>query len=94
MRFNPDHDPNPSRDKFKTIDSFDDLPEEAKESLTEHFEQLTKMMDADAKSNPGGNPIITTLAFTQFQIHAIQQEIANIHKMLITLAQAIDGSDS
>jgi len=91
MRFNPDYEPDPelSREKFQTLDTLDDLPEEATAQLEEIRERVVEMLkhEEDTKDR---DSLVTYFAFQEFQIHALQAEIANVHKMLILLARAID----
>jgi len=91
MRFNPDYEPDPelSREKFQTLDTLDDLPEVATAQLEEIRERVVEMLkhEEDTKDR---DSLVTYFAFQEFQIHALQAEIANVHKMLILLARAID----
>jgi hypothetical protein len=94
MRFNPDYEPDPdlSREKFQTLDTLDDLPGDATEQLEEIRERVVEMLkhEEDTKDR---DSLVTYFAFQEFQIHALQAEIANVHKMLILLARAIDDGE-
>jgi hypothetical protein len=94
MRFNPDYEPDPdlSREKFQTLETLDDLPEEASSQLEDIRERVVEMLkhEEDTKDR---DSLVTYFAFQEFQIHALQSEIANIHKMLILLARAVDNGE-
>lgn len=95
MRFNPDFfkdeqepDPNPEN-KFVSLNTLDDLPDEAKDQFEDMRERVEEMLDHE-RAVSKRDEIVTYLTFCQFQIHSLQSEIVNIHKMAIILAKAID----
>ena len=92
MRFNPDYEPDPelSREKFQTLDTLDDLPEQATAQLEEIRERVVEMLkhEEDTKDR---DSLVTYFAFQEFQIHALQAQIANVHKTLIMIARAVDN---
>lgn len=89
MRFEPEHDPNPLRDKLKTIFSLSDIPEEQKSEINKLREHIIEMLRLEEESSDR-EALPSFLAFTQFQIHNIQQEILTLHNIVLTLAQHID----
>lgn len=97
MRFNPDffnddedQPIDPFENKFKTLDTLDDLPDDAKDTFEELRERVVEMLDHE-RSVSKRDEIVTYLAFNQLQIQSIQREISNIHQMFLVLARAIDN---
>jgi len=52
MRFEPEHDPDPLRSKFKTIDSLDDLPADRTELMNELKDKISEMLTIHEKNHP------------------------------------------
>ena len=95
MRLNPDYipDPDPEEDegpKFQVLDTLDDLPETKKKELTRFRDKIDSMLEHELHQHDEQDPFITYMAFQELKIHALQQEIHNIHRMMITLATAVD----
>ncbi len=95
MRFNPDYipDPDPEEEegpKFQVLDTLDDLPGGKIEELMKFRDKIESMIEHELEQRSEQDPVITYIAFQELKIHALQQEIHNMHKMMITLATAID----
>ena len=95
MRFNPDYmpDPDPEEEegpKFQVLETFDDLPESKKQEMMRFRDKIDRMLEYELDQRSEQDPLITYTAFQELKIHALQQEIHNMHKMMITLAAAID----
>ena len=92
MRFNPDYEPDPelSREKFKTLSTLSDLPDDARDQLEHLRERVVEILKHEEDTQVRDS-MITYFAFQEFQIHALQGEIGNIHKMLVMLAEAVDN---
>jgi len=91
MRFEPDHDPDPTRSKFKTSNSLDDLPADRTELLNELKAKISEMLTIQEKNHPEDNPLIAYTAFQEMQIHTLQQEIKNVYAVLMEIAQELDS---
>ena len=90
MRFEPEHDPDPTRSKFKTINNLDELPEANLELLNELKEKISSMISIQEKNHPGENSLIAYTAFQEMQIHTLQQEIKSMYTVLLEMAGALD----
>lgn len=90
MRFEPDHDPDPTRSKFKTINSLDDLPADRTELLNELKAKISEMITIQEKNHPEDDPLIAYTAFQEMQIHTLQHEIKNMYEVLLSMAAALD----
>ena len=90
MRFEPDHDPDPLRSKFKTIDSLDDLPADRTELLNELKDKISEMLTIHEKNHPEDNSLVAYTAFQELQIHSLQHEIKNMYEVLMSMAAALD----
>jgi hypothetical protein len=91
MRFEPEHDPDPLRSKFKTIDSLDDLPADRTELMNELKAKISEMLTIHEKNHPEDDPLIAYTAFQELQIHSLQHEIKNMYLVLMEMAQALDS---
>ena len=91
MRFEPDHDQDPTRSKFKTINSLDDLPADRTELLNELKAKISEMMTIQEKNHPEDDPLIAYTASQEMQIHTLQQEIKNVYAVLMEIAQELDS---
>ena len=90
MRFEPDHDPDPLRSKFKTIDSLDDLPADRTELLNDLKDKISEMLTIHEKNHPEDNSLVAYTAFQELQIHSLQHEIKNMYEVLMSMAAALD----
>lgn len=90
MRFEPDHDPDPLRSKFKTIDSLDDLPADRTELLNELKDKISGMLTIHEKNHPEDDCLVAYTAFQEMQIHSLQHEIKNMYEVLMSMAAALD----
>ena len=92
MRLNPDFfsDQDDDDDEFdldskiKTIESFEDLPEDVQDTLASIKTKIKKM------SNPSEDDLLEFVAFQQLQISLLQNEITTIHKLLLMLSASVD----
>lgn len=92
MRLNPDFfsDQDDDDDEFdldskiKTIESFDDLPEDVQDTLASIKTKIKKM------SNPSEDDLLEFVAFQQLQISLLQNEITTIHKLLLMISASVD----
>ena len=92
MRLNPDFfsDQDDDDDEFdldskiKTIESFEDLPEDVQDTLASIKTKIKKM------SNPSEDDLLEFVAFQQLQISLLQNEITTIHKLLLMISASID----
>lgn len=91
MRFEPEHDPDPMRSKFKTINSLDDLPVDRTELLNELKTKISGMLTIQEKNHPEENSLVAYTAFQEMQIHSLQQEIKNVYAVLMEIAQELDS---
>lgn len=90
MRFEPDHDPDPLRSKFKTINSLDDLPADRTELMNELKEKISDMISIHEKNHPEDNSMVAYTAFQEMQIHTLQHEIKNMYTVMMEMASALD----
>jgi hypothetical protein len=90
MRFEPEHDPDPLRSKFKTISDLDDLPADRLEIMNELKTKISEMITIQEKNHPEENSLIAYTAFQEMQIHALQGEIKNMYAVLLEMAAALD----
>lgn len=90
MRFEPDHDPDPMRSKFQTINSLDDLPADRTEMMNEFKAKISEMITIQEKNHPEENSLIAYTAFQEMQIHTLQYEIKNMYTVLMEMARALD----
>jgi two-component sensor histidine kinase len=90
MRFEPDHDPDPLRSKFKTIDSLDDLPADRTELMNDLKDKISEMLTIHEKNHPEDNSLVAYTAFQELQIHTLQHEIKNMYEVLMSMAAALD----
>jgi|TARA_Y100000289_G_scaffold22534_1_gene21951 hypothetical protein len=92
MRLNPDFFSDQEDDddddfldsKIKTIESFDDLPEDVQESLASIKKKIRSMSDQSK------DDLLEFVAFQQLQISLLQNEITTIHKLLLMLSASVD----
>lgn len=92
MRLNPDFfsDQDDDDDEFdldskiKTIESFEDLPEDVQDTLASIKTKIKKM------SNPSEDDLLEFVAFQQLQISLLQNEITTIHKLLLMISASVD----
>ena len=96
MRLNPDYmpDPDPNNEeegpKFQVLDTLDDLPGDKIEELMKFRDKIDSMLEHELEQRDEQDPFITYMAFQELKIHALQQEIHNIHNMMLALAKAVD----
>lgn len=90
MRFEPEHDPDPLRSKFKTISDLDDLPADRLELMNELKTKISEMITIQEKNHPEENSLIAYTAFQEMQIHSLQHEIKNMYAVLLEMAAALD----
>ena len=86
----PDPDPKSEGPKFQLLDTLDDLPANKIEELMKFRDKIDSMLEHELEQRDEQDPFITFMAFQELKIHALQQEIHNIHKMIVTLATAVD----
>ena len=91
MRFEPEHDPDPLRSKFKTIDNLDDLPADRLELLEELKLKISDMITINEKNHPDENSMIAYTAFQEMQIHSLQHEIKDMYGVMMEMASALDN---
>lgn len=103
MRFNPDFfEPSEEPEevgleellvesKTRTIDTLSELPNEHKEQLEELRTRINEMTEHEEKLKPERDGSVTYTAFQELQIMHLQQEVKQIHGMLLMLAKAIDS---
>ena len=91
MRLNPDFFSDQDEDdefdldsKIKTIESFDDLPEDVQDTLASIKTKIKKMSD------PSEDDLLEFVAFQQLQISLLQNEITTIHKLLLMISASVD----
>ena len=92
MRLNPDFfsDQDDDDDEFdldskiKTIESFEDLPEDVQDTLASIKTKIKKMSD------PSEDDLLEFVAFQQLQISLLQNEITTIHKLLLMISASVD----
>lgn len=91
MRLNPDFFSDQDDDdefdldsKIKTIESFEDLPEDVQDTLASIKTKIKKM------SNPSEDDLLEFVAFQQLQISLLQNEITTIHKLLLMISASVD----
>ena len=91
MRLNPDFFSDQDEDdefdldsKIKTIESFEDLPEDVQDTLASIKTKIKKMSD------PSEDDLLEFVAFQQLQISLLQNEITTIHKLLLMLSASVD----
>ena len=70
--------------KIKTIESFDDLPEDVQDNLAAIKKKIRNMSDHST------DDLLDFVAFQQLQISLLQNEITTIHKLLLMLSAAVD----
>lgn len=95
MRLNPDffNEPDPEEEegpKFQVLDTLDDLPGDKIEELMKFRDKIDSMLEHELEQRSEQDPFITYIAFQELKIYALQQEIRNIHKMMLALASAVD----
>jgi hypothetical protein len=91
MRFEPEHDPDPLRSKFKTINSLDDLPADRIQLMGELKTKISEMLTIQEKNHPEESSMIAYTAFQEMQIHALQGEIKNVYAVIIEMAKELDS---
>lgn len=91
MRLNPDFFSDQDEDdefdldsKIKTIESFEDLPEDVQDTLASIKTKIKKMSD------PSEDDLLEFVAFQQLQISLLQNEITTIHKLLLMISASVD----
>lgn len=100
MRLNPeysdsselpeDQDIQDMVDKFKVVNTLDDLPKSDKDELVDLQKKVIHILDHEAKERPNDSALISYIAFQTMQIHNLQKEIHGLHKIALVLAQSID----
>jgi hypothetical protein len=76
--------------KHKVIDTLSDLPDEHREQLEELRTRINEMSEHEEKVRPERDPAVTYTAFQELQIMHLQQELKQVHAMLLMLAKAVD----
>jgi hypothetical protein len=90
MRFQPEHDPDPLRSKFKLVDSLDDITGDERELFERLKSKVSTMMDTQLKNHPDEDAVRSYIAFQELRITNLQAEIKNIYEMLLQMAVEID----
>jgi len=103
MKFNPDHDPDPIRKKFITVDSITDIPEDIQnriglfyETLLENLEVLKatsiEQMEADSNEDYSVNEdsLIKYLSLMGVQIATLQTESENLWRSVLDLTESVN----
>ena len=70
--------------KIKTIESFDDLPEDVQDNLAAIKKKIRNMSDHST------DDLLDFVAFQQLQISLLQNEITTIHKLLLVISASVD----
>ena len=70
--------------KIKTIESFDDLPEDVQDNLAAIKKKIRSMSDHSE------DDLLDFVAFQQLQLSLLQNEITTIHKLLLLISASVD----
>lgn len=99
MRLNPDFfEPGEEQislddmlpDNQKLINTLSDLPEDHRKELEEVRTRVNEMLAHEEDTRPERDGSITYTAFQELQIMMLQQELRQVHAMLLMLAKAVD----
>lgn len=93
MRFEQDQDPNPSRDKFKSISSLDEMPERYKKMHAELLEHASSIKEGVQEESgcTEAMAVMNFVAFQGIQIASLQEEVKMIYKTIETVAAEVDN---
>ena len=98
MRFNPDFfepgDEDPDDllpENNKIISTLSDLPQDSREELEKIRTRVNEMLAHEEDTRPERDGSITYVAFQELQIMTLQQEVQQVHAMLLMLAKAVDS---
>ena len=78
---------------FKVINTLDDLPQDRIAELDQLSERVAEMIEHEEVINPGKNAMVRYIAFQELQIHGLQQNLANVHVMLLMMAKTLDQKE-
>jgi hypothetical protein len=92
MRFQPDHDPDPERTKYRQISGYDEMPDEYKQMHMEIYNQAMVMADGarDKEKLSKSEAVLHYAAFQGVQIQSLQEEIKVIYKGLNAVADELE----
>ncbi|MFZ9014223.1 MAG: hypothetical protein ACO21T_09210 [Alphaproteobacteria bacterium] len=99
MRLNPDFfEPGEEAVEFeelfpgsaKVISNLSELPDEGRQELEQIRTRINEILAHEEDTRPERDGAITYTAFQELQIMMLQQEIRQIHGMLLMLAKAVD----
>ena len=74
----------------KIISTLSDLPEDTRGELEQIRTRVNEMLAHEEDTRPERDGAITYTAFQELQIMMLQQEVRQIHGMLLMLAKAVD----
>ena len=77
-------------DNQKLITTLSDLPEDHREELEQIRTRVNEMIAHEEDTRPERDGSVTYTAFQELQIMMLQQEIRQVHAMLLMLAKAVD----
>jgi len=92
MRFEPDHDPDPERTKYRQISGYDEMPDEYKQMHLEIYNQAMTMADGmrEKEKLSKSEAVLHYAAFQGVQIQSLQEEIKLIYKGLNVVANELE----
>ena len=93
MRFNPDHDPDPERSKYRQISGYEEMPEAYREMHLEIYNQAMTMADGmrEKEKLSKSEAVLHYAAFQGVQIQSLQEEIKLIYKSLDVVANELEA---
>ena len=74
----------------KVINTLSDLPAEGRQELEQIRTRINEMLAHEEDIRPERDGTITYTAFQELQIMMLQQEVRQIHAMLLMLAKSVD----
>tara|TARA_B100000902_G_C26852982_1_gene689175 strand:- start:184 stop:489 length:306 start_codon:yes stop_codon:yes gene_type:complete len=93
MRFEPDHDPDPSRDfddKFSTFTGISNFPAEIQKMVDTSYAKIERSVREYEDKNPDKVGPQAYMAVQDVQITAMQKELKNIFSTLLLIAKKLD----
>ena len=92
MRFEPEHDPDPERQKFRVLENLEDMPESHRK-LWRELENNLKTIIADQRQLhelSESEALMRYIAFQELQINSLQDEVKHIYRAFDSFAEVID----
>ena len=93
MNFDPEHDPDFERHKFRKLNKLEDMPEEYLQ-LWDELNGCLKVLIADQRDKHDldqDDAIIRYMAFHELQLHNLQEEVKHIYRAFSKFGEAIDN---